>query len=54
MADGRNVVALKCTKCSNQNYFYERGKKKGDRAKIETKKFCSACGRHVPHKEAKL
>ena len=50
----RNVVALKCTECKNQNYFAERGKKKGDRTKVEVKKFCSCCGRHVLHKESKL
>ena len=54
MAAGRNVVSLICTVCKNQNYFAERGKKKGDRAKIELKKFCSKCGKHAPHKEHKL
>ena len=51
---GRNVVVLLCTVCKNQNYFAERGKKKGDRAKIEVKKFCSRCGKHVAHRESKL
>jgi large subunit ribosomal protein L33 len=54
MADGRNVVTLKCTVCANQNYFIELGKRKGDRTKIEVKKYCSTCGRHAPHKEAKI
>jgi large subunit ribosomal protein L33 len=54
MAAGRNVVALQCTVCKNQNYFAERGKKKGDRAKIEVKKFCQRCDKHSLHKETKL
>jgi len=54
MAAGRNVAVLLCTTCKNQNYFIEKGKKKGDRPKVEVKKFCSTCGRHVPHKESKL
>jgi len=39
MATGRNVVGLKCTETGIINYYYERGKKKGDRAKIEIKKI---------------
>lgn len=54
MATGRNVAALLCSVCKNQNYFMEKGKKKGDRAKVEIKKFCQACGKHAPHKESKL
>ena len=51
----RNVFTLKCKECSNQNYFFHLPKKKrGDRVKVEVKKFCSACGRHNLHKEAKL
>ena len=53
-AAGRNVAVLLCTICKNQNYFMEKGKKKGDRAKVEIKKFCSKCGRHNMHRESKL
>jgi large subunit ribosomal protein L33 len=54
MAAGRNVVGLKCTESGDINYFYERGKKKGDRAKIEIKKFSPKLRRHTVHKEVKL
>jgi large subunit ribosomal protein L33 len=53
-SQGRNVVALKCTETGHLNYFVERGKKKGDRAKIEVKKFCPKLRRHTIHKEAKI
>ena len=54
MAAGRNVVVLLCSVCKNQNYFAERGKKKGDRAKVEVNKFCQNCGKHALHRESKL
>jgi len=53
MAAGRNVAVLLCTVCKNQNYFMEKGKKKGDRPKVEVKKFCSACAQHTWHAETK-
>jgi len=53
-SQGRNVVALKCTETGDLNYFVERGKKKGDRAKIELKKFSPRLRRHTIHKEAKI
>jgi large subunit ribosomal protein L33 len=54
MADARNVIGLKCTETGIINYYYERGKKKGDRAKIEIKKFCPRLKRRTVHKEVKL
>lgn len=54
MATGRNVVGLKCTETGIINYYYERGKKKGDRAKIEIKKFSPRLRKHTLHKEVKL
>ncbi|MFN0117861.1 MAG: 50S ribosomal protein L33 [Elusimicrobiota bacterium] len=54
MATGRNVVGLKCTETGIINYYYERGKKKGDRTKIEAKKFSPKLRRHTIHREVKL
>lgn len=54
MATGRNVIGLKCTETGVIYYYYERGKKKGDRAKIEVKKFNPKLRRHTLHKEVKL
>ena len=53
MAD-RNVVGLKCKETGDINYYYEKGKKKGDRKKIELKKYSSKLRRHTLHKEVKL
>jgi large subunit ribosomal protein L33 len=53
-SQGRNVVALKCTETGDYNYYVERGKKKGDRAKIEVKKYNPRLRRHTIHKEAKI
>ncbi len=54
MADARNVVGLKCSETGIINYYYERGKKKGDRKKIEVKKFSPLLRRRTVHKEVKL
>lgn len=56
----RELVALICTVCKNQNYISERNKvnmelkgKKG--SKLEVKKYCKSCRKSQPHKEtAKL
>lgn len=53
-ASGRNVVGLKCTETGHINYYFERGKKRGDRAKIQVKKYCPKLRRHTLHKEVKL
>ncbi|MBI4157536.1 50S ribosomal protein L33 [Candidatus Woesebacteria bacterium] len=52
----REIVALICSVCTNQNYITERNKinmelsaKKG--AKLEIKKFCKFCRKVQPHKE---
>lgn len=53
-SQGRNVFALKCTESGDINYYYERGHKKGDRKKIEVKKYNRKLRRHTLHKEVKL
>lgn len=53
-SSGRNVIGLKCTETGDINYYVERGKKKGDRVKIEIKKFNPKLRRHTLHKEVKL
>jgi len=53
-SSGRNVVALKCTETGDLNYYVELGKKKkGDRAKIEVKKYSRRLRRHTLHRETK-
>lgn len=53
----REIVALVCTVCKNQNYITSKNKinmelksKKG--AKLELKKYCSTCRKAQPHKES--
>ncbi|OVE76420.1 50S ribosomal protein L33 [bacterium F11] len=50
----RNVVGLKCTETGDINYHFEKGKKKGERKKIEIKKYSSRLRRHTLHREVKL
>jgi large subunit ribosomal protein L33 len=47
----RTFVTLACTVCKNRNYHTTKNKKATDR--MEAKKFCPACRKHTPHKEAK-
>jgi len=51
MAQNRVVLALVCGTCKNKNYYFAVGKKK--EKKVELKKFCKACDKQTPHKEAK-
>jgi large subunit ribosomal protein L33 len=53
----RELVALICTVCKNQNYLTERNKinmetkgKKG--SKLEIKKYCKHCRKIQLHKES--
>ena len=53
----REIVALVCTVCKNQNYITTRNKvnmelkaKKG--AKLELRKYCSHCRKVQVHKES--
>ncbi|MBI4085626.1 MAG: 50S ribosomal protein L33 [Candidatus Liptonbacteria bacterium] len=48
-----NLIGLKCTVCANRNYYTRKNKKSVER-KIEFKKFCKHCRKHVLHKETKI
>lgn len=55
----REIVALVCSVCKNQNYVTERNKvnmqTKGNVTKLMIKKFCKFCKKVTEHKEnAKL
>ena len=43
------TVILACTKCKRRNYTFRRNKKK--KSKINLKKYCRFCRKHVAHKE---
>ncbi|MHB8095749.1 MAG: 50S ribosomal protein L33 [Candidatus Aminicenantales bacterium] len=48
----REIVTLQCTVCKNRNYSTTRNKKT-QTEKMELKKYCSHCRKHVLHKETK-
>ncbi|PKO20135.1 50S ribosomal protein L33 [candidate division BRC1 bacterium HGW-BRC1-1] len=48
----RDKVTLACTECDRRNYMTTRNKKI-QQNKLEMKKFCSHCRKHVVHKETK-
>ncbi len=48
----RDIIALACAECKRRNYSTTKNKKTmPDR--LELKKFCKFCRKHVPHKETK-
>ena len=48
----REVIHLGCTSCKRKNYTTTKDRKK-QAGKMEIKKFCPFCRKHVPHKEEK-
>lgn len=50
----RELVALICTVCKNQNYITERNKVNMDtkgKGKLQVSKYCKHCRKTQPHKE---
>lgn len=47
-----NMIKLECTTCKTTNYR-SRKNKKVHKERIELKKHCRSCGKHVAHKESK-
>ncbi len=51
MAKGaREIVALVCKECKAQNYVTMRNKVNMEK-KLEIKKYCKKCKKHILHKE---
>ena len=48
----KNLIKLQCSKCQRINYWSRKNKKTTER-KIELKKYCRWCRKHILHKEAK-
>ncbi len=48
----REPIQFQCTECSRNNYSATKDKKKHP-DRIEVKKFCPFCRKHVLHKELK-
>lgn len=47
-----NLIKLECGSCHRVNYYSHKNKKKL-KARLEMKKFCEWCDKHVGHKETK-
>lgn len=47
-----NLVKMECSECHRINY-YTRKNKKLIKNRLELKKFCKWCKKHVLHKETK-
>jgi large subunit ribosomal protein L33 len=48
----RDNIVLQCTECKERNYFTSKNKKKTTQ-RLEFRKFCRRCRKHVSHKETK-
>ena len=49
----QEVIVLVCTECKRKNYYSTKNKKKNP-DKLEFKKYCKWCRKHVSHKEGKI
>lgn len=47
-----NMIKLQCTGCRQVNYNSRRNKKTV-KEKLEMKKYCKKCRKHIKHKETK-
>lgn len=47
-----NLIKLECSECKRVNYHSSKNKKKL-KTRLEMKKFCEWCRKHMPHKETK-
>jgi large subunit ribosomal protein L33 len=48
----RVIISLACSECKRRNYSSMKNKK-NDPDRLEIKKFCRSCRKHLPHKEVK-
>ena len=48
----REIITLACTGCKRRNYTQTRNKKTKT-TKLEVKKYCKFCKKHILHKETK-
>ncbi|MCD6163064.1 MAG: 50S ribosomal protein L33 [candidate division Zixibacteria bacterium] len=48
----RPIVILECVECKNRNYNTTKNKRKHPE-RIEHKKYCPTCNKHVMHKETR-
>jgi large subunit ribosomal protein L33 len=48
----RVKIQMRCEACRRKNYATTKNKK-NTTAKLELRKYCPFCGKHVAHKETK-
>ncbi|MFH1657066.1 MAG: 50S ribosomal protein L33 [bacterium] len=52
MATKKPFTKLRCQECKEVNYYTHKSKLLAE-TKLEIKKFCKTCRKHVMHKEIK-
>jgi large subunit ribosomal protein L33 len=52
-SDVRIKLLLECTNCKRRNYASEKNRR-NTTTKLELKKYCPWCDKHLPHKEVKV
>lgn len=48
----REIITLQCQECKRRNYTATKNKKTMTE-RLELKKFCNSCRKHVAHREVK-
>ena len=48
----RVIIVLACTECKSRNYTTTKHREK-QRDRMELKKYCPRCRKHMVHREAK-
>lgn len=48
----REKIILECTTCKSRNYFTDKNRRVHPE-RVEWKKFCPRCNKHLAHKESK-
>jgi len=48
----REIITFQCTECKERNYSKTKNKKTSTE-RLELKKFCPRCRKHVLHREIK-
>ncbi|TET81515.1 50S ribosomal protein L33 [candidate division TA06 bacterium] len=48
----REIITLECTVCKHRNYTTTKNKRKHS-GRVEYKKYCRFCRKHIAHKETR-
>ena len=49
----REHITMACTECKGRNYVSNKNKKGPQVGRLELRKHCPKCGKHVLHREQK-